>query len=55
MQVGAPSLKLKAAEIMLAMVGHDPTPVRHHVMKKPHKLLACLIADLIGAPPPSLS
>ena len=48
MEVGTPQLKLKATDILVAMVQHDPSPVRAHLLRPPSRLFSCLVAEFTG-------
>jgi hypothetical protein len=48
---GAAAVKLRATDILLSTLGHDPVPLRNFLTAQPgHELLGLLVREMLGAP-----
>jgi protein phosphatase-4 regulatory subunit 3 len=48
---GAPAVKLRATDILLSTLGHDPVPLRNFLTGQPgHELLGLLVREMLSAP-----
>jgi protein phosphatase-4 regulatory subunit 3 len=48
---GAPCVKLRATDILLSTLGHDPLPLRGFLTRQPgHELLGLLVREMLSAP-----
>jgi protein phosphatase-4 regulatory subunit 3 len=48
---GAPAVKLRATDILLSTLGHDPLPLRGFMTRQAgHELLGLLVREMLGAP-----
>lgn len=47
---GAPAVKLRATDILLSTLGHDPLPLRNFLTRQPgHELFGLLVKEMLGA------
>jgi protein phosphatase 4 regulatory subunit 3 len=50
MTSGTPSIKLRATDILLSSLAHDPLPLRSFLASTPgHRLLGCLVDEFVGS------
>lgn len=48
---GSPAVKLRATDILLSTLGHDPLPLRSFLTRQAgHELLGLLVREMLGAP-----
>lgn len=48
---GPPAVKLRATDVLLSTLGHDPLPLRDFMARQPgHELLGLLVREMLGAP-----